>query len=131
MKLALALFAIAGCAAAFISRVVRVLAHRKKGGHLMRRRVFGSVGVGLASLGWAAAVLPLVGIVKRGPRLDWVLLVVAAVVSCFMAWTLWKADQVDRSGGLTDRQREAAEDLERVRREVAGLPTAMPDEDDR
>jgi len=93
---------------------------------MMRRRIYGSLGVALGSLGWAAAALHLVGYVRRGAVLDVVLLVVAAVVSCFMAWTLWRADQADKVGGdVSERQ---ARELRRFRRIQQGLDPDLEDE---
>lgn len=122
MKWALACIAFAGCAAAAVSRVLRILKHVRKGGFMMRRRIFGSAGVGLASLGWAAAVASI--FLRRTATLDWTLLVVADIVSVFMAWTLFRADLADKSGGnVAARQADALAELERIRREVSGVPT--------
>lgn len=126
MKWLLATVVFSACAAAAVSRLVRIARHRRKGGPMMRRRIFGSVGVALGSLGWAAAVAAL--FLRRSPALDWVLLVLASFISSFMAWTLFRADQQDKSGGGVS-ERQAAE-LRRFHRIQAGLDPDGEDEEE-
>lgn len=92
---------------------------------MMRRRIFGSTGVALGSLGWAAAAFAL--LFKRSPAVDWALLLIAVVVSCFMTWTLWRADQQDKVGGDVERRQE--EEMRRFRRIQAGLDPDGEDEE--
>lgn len=126
-KWLLAAATFSACTAAAVSRLAKIAKHRERGGPMMTRRIFGSLGVGLASLGWAAAVALLMGVVKRGPRNDWFLLGAAAAVSCFMAWSLLRAESIEKmGGGLSDRQRDAAEELSRVRREILRKKSAEP-----
>lgn len=86
---------------------------------MMKKRIFGSLGVALSSLGWAAAVAMLMGLVRRGPVWDWVLLCFAAFTSGFMAWTLVRADTIDKIGGdVQERQKAALVELNRARAEA-------------
>jgi threonine/homoserine/homoserine lactone efflux protein len=127
MKLLVALVVLAACAASAVSRLARIPRHRAKGGPLMRRRVNASLGLALGSLGWAAAVLPIAGIISRSPVVDWALLLAAAAISVFMAWTLVRADSIEKVGGdVQRRQAEAQEELERIRNEVRSAPTRSP-----
>lgn len=120
MKWLLAAVALSASMAAAASRLARIKRHRERGGPMMRRRIYGSMGVALGSLGWAAAVLNLVGVVRRGGAFDWALLGLADVASFLMAYSLWRADRQDTAGGgVSQRQAQALAEFDRIKR---GLP---------
>lgn len=130
MKLIIALLTCAFCLATAVSRIGRISRHRSRGGPKMKGRIYGSAGVGLASLGWGVAVLVRIGALPRGDVADWVFLLAATVVSAVMMWTLIRSERQQKSRGGKNVAEQQAAAKRRFQRIQAGLDPDLEEDED-